>query len=74
LQVCTSLQTNNHASTPQLSFLQAGCPSCRPTNTVKALKATMFRLCNHNETTSRLALKLQLQQKAAVGNEVRDGA
>jgi len=40
MQVCTSLQTDNHASTPQLSFLQAGCPSCRPTNSVKALKAT----------------------------------
>jgi len=39
MQVCTSLQTNNHASTPLLSFLQAGCPSCRPTNSVKALKA-----------------------------------
>ena len=24
---------------PPLSFLQAGCPSCRPTNSVKALKA-----------------------------------
>jgi len=40
MQVCTSLQTDNHASTPQLGFLQAGCPSCRPTNSVKALKAT----------------------------------
>ena len=39
MQVCTSLQTNIHASTPPLSFLQAGCPSCRPTNSVKALKA-----------------------------------
>jgi len=39
MQICTSLQTNNHASTPPLSFLQAGCPSCRPTNSVKALKA-----------------------------------
>ena len=39
MQVCTSLQTDNHASTPSLSFLQAGCPSCRPTNSVKALKA-----------------------------------
>jgi len=39
LQVCTSLQTDNHASTPPLSFLQAGCPSCRTTNSVKALKA-----------------------------------
>ena len=37
VQVCTFLQTDNHASTPQLSFLQAGCPSCRPTNSVKAL-------------------------------------
>jgi len=40
MQVCTSLQTDKHASTPPLSFLQAGCPSCRPTNSVKALKAT----------------------------------
>ena len=39
MQVCTSLQTDNHASTPLLSFLQTGCPSCRPTNSVKALKA-----------------------------------
>ena len=33
------LQTDNHASTPPLSFLQAGCPSCRPTKSVEALKA-----------------------------------
>ena len=39
MQVCTLLQRDNHASTPPLSFLQAGCPSCRPTNSVKALKA-----------------------------------
>ena len=39
MQVCSSLQTDNHASTPPLCFLQAGCPSCRPTNSVKALKA-----------------------------------
>jgi len=39
MQVCTSLQTDNHASTPPLSFLQAGCPSCRLTNSVKALEA-----------------------------------
>ena len=29
----------NHAITPPPSFLQARCPSCRPTNSVKALKA-----------------------------------
>ena len=39
LQVCTSLQTDNHTSTPPLSFLQAGCPSCRPPNSVKALQS-----------------------------------
>jgi len=41
MQVCTSLQTDNHASTSLFSFLQAGCPSCRPTNSVKALKAIL---------------------------------
>jgi len=39
MQVCTSLQTDNHASTPSISFLQPGCPSCRPTSSIKALKA-----------------------------------
>jgi len=39
MQVCTSLQTDIHASTQPLSFLQARRPSCRPTNSVKALKA-----------------------------------
>jgi len=41
MQVCTSLQTDNHASTPPLCFLQAGCPSCCPTNSIKALNATV---------------------------------
>ena len=41
MQDCTSLQTDNHASTPPLSFLQAGCPSCRPANSVKALRANV---------------------------------
>jgi len=39
MQVCTLLQTENHASSPPLRFLQAGCPSCHPTNSVNALKA-----------------------------------
>jgi len=46
LQVCTSLQTDKNASTPLLSFLQARCPSCRPANSVKALKA--FEIHNHD--------------------------
>jgi len=48
MQVCTSLQTNNHASTPPLSFLQAGCPSCRPNNSVKALhEGSHWHRVNH---------------------------
>ena len=34
--ICTSLQTDNHASTSPLSFLHARCPSCCPTNSIKA--------------------------------------
>jgi len=34
------LQSNHHyqPTNQHPSFLQAGCPSCRPTNSVKALK------------------------------------
>jgi len=39
--ICTTLQTYNHASTPSLNFLQAGCSSWCPTNSVKALKWQM---------------------------------
>jgi len=30
---------------PTTQFLQAGCPSCCPTNSVKALKVTKFLMC-----------------------------
>ena len=40
MQVCTSLHIDNRGSIPPLRFLQAGCPSCHPINSVKALKAT----------------------------------
>jgi len=36
VQVRTSLKADNYASTPPLSFLQAACPSCHPTNSVKS--------------------------------------
>ena len=39
MQVCILLQTDSHASISPLSVLQAGCPSCLPTNSIKALKA-----------------------------------
>ena len=51
MQVCTSLQTDNHTSTPPLSFLQARCPSCRPTNSVKTLRRKHWR--RMSQTTPR---------------------
>jgi len=58
MQVCTSLQTDNHASTPPLSFLQAGWPSCRPTNNYDclALIIVMMYVC----VCSVLALMVNL--------------
>jgi len=46
MQICTLTQTHNHASTPPLSFLQAGCPSCRPANSIKALKGYLNVIIN----------------------------
>ena len=58
MQVCTSLQTDNHASTPPLSFLQTGCPSCCPTNSIKALKAQKnayikYKTCSYSNGSIR---------------------
>ena len=41
--ICKSAPRSRQITTPALHhsvFLQAGCPSCRPTNSVKALKAS----------------------------------
>ena len=53
MQICTSLQRDNYASTaPHCSvFLQTRCPSCHPTNSVKALKALVFTLKCSNIVT-----------------------
>jgi len=40
--ICTSLQTDSHTNTSSLEFLQTGCSSWRPTNSVKALKACII--------------------------------
>ena len=54
MQVCTSLHTDNHASTPLLCFLQTGCPSCRPTNSIKALKSLLLLLLQSDATKPRV--------------------
>jgi len=47
LQICTLTQTHNHAGITPLSFLQAGCHFCHPTNSVKALKAVYCAIHLH---------------------------
>jgi len=54
--ICTSLQTDNHNNISSLNFLQVGCSSGRPTNSVKALKAM--------HQTDRHACKCKLHVKA----------
>ena len=44
---------NNHASTSPLSFLQAGYPSCRPTNSVKALKAQILATIKNKKINNK---------------------
>ena len=53
MHVCTSLQIDNHASTPPLSFLQAGCRSCRSTNSVKAIQYNTITSNVHSESEAR---------------------
>ena len=38
-----SIWTNQCSPPPSPIFLQGGCPSCRPTNSVKALKAKLLQ-------------------------------
>ena len=50
-QICIALSpistlVYHHASTSPLSILQAKCPSCCPTNSIKALRATCCYLAN----------------------------
>ena len=63
MQVCTSLQTENHASTPPHSFLR---PSCRPTNSVKALKAN-----NKGAILKSRMLHLKLETVFSKKSEIR---
>jgi len=58
MQICTLTQTHNHASIPPLSVLQAGCPSCRPTNSVKELK--------ENPVTKSLQFKVKYYQASQI--------
>ena len=55
MQVCTSRQTGNHASTLPLSFFTSRMPLCRPTNSIKALKAVLVVLLEKMKCKSSVA-------------------
>jgi len=44
---CAKLQWNHHHQQTNIQLLQAGCPSCHPTNSVKALKGNTDS-CNYS--------------------------
>ena len=75
-QVCISLQTDNHASTPPLSFLKAGCPSCHPTNSVKELKAgwpVFYRLsgfCRAQSSNNKQVAKVTRQKTTSPQHKI----
>jgi len=49
--VCKSLFASAQTAPTQF-FLQAGCPSCRPTNSVKALKARLQEYTRKNKMST----------------------
>jgi len=50
--ICKSALRHTRATTPPTNLLQAGCPSCHPTNSVKALKARTVITHHHNRFTA----------------------
>jgi len=70
MQFCTSLQTDNDTGTPPLTFLQAGCPSCHPTNSIKALKA-QASITVTNILTPTLQKFSQAKQSPDVSQKLR---
>jgi len=63
---CKSAPRSRQITTPaphHSVFLQAGCPSCHPTNSIKALKDLVMRVhCKKNQV-KKIRFKGQLIQK-----------
>jgi len=70
MEVCTSLQTDNHTSTSPLSFFQAGYPSCRPTNSVKALKALCIKKIKLRKSGKAIKTKTVGGEPSGVGSDL----
>jgi len=60
MQVCTSLQTDNHASTPPLSFFTGRMPFLLPNQQRQSTEGTIIQLVNRSKfvTVKNLILKI----------------
>jgi len=65
---CHSIWTNQFPPPTSPHFLQAGCPSCRPTSSVKALKATSLYTALDNSPPTAGNNTKQLIQTNVVTN------
>jgi len=76
LGMCKSAPRSRQITTPaphHSGFLQAGCPSCHPTNSVKALKARTQGICiKHNSIVNVIYQRNgdQLSHKVLVTTEI----
>ena len=67
--ICKSAPRSRQITTPtphHSVFLHAGCPSCRPTNSVKALKAPALLSTCKNNVTNRTKAKQNTNKPASV--------
>ena len=72
MQIWTLLQIDNHAGTSPLKFLQAGCPSCHPTNSVKALKEKSSEGKAHSLSINWMCAGSEFQINGAETENVRE--
>jgi len=61
--ICILFQTDNHASTSSLNFLQAGCSSWRPANSVKGLKVIKRTEISQRNPSSPFCSQRQLMSR-----------
>ena len=68
--ICKSALRSRQITTPapHHSFLQAGSPSCRPTNSVKALKAVTYGIKLKISTASSLSMSKYSRPKMPLTN------
>jgi len=71
MHICTSPQTDNHASTQPLSFLQVICLSCCPTNSTSNSKQLVWLIIILKHDIICIMLKASLIPNQVTVNTIR---